>query len=108
MSNAIYSIRPSWEKGVLAFDDPARGLRREPFVAHADTFLRYLSGGKQEFTLLFSDSPFPGHQVRVDRFKEEFGGNWYECRELGFRGWLCPALYRYYETAPESLYLQVV
>jgi hypothetical protein len=107
MSNAIYSIRPSWQDGVLAFDDEARGLRREPFVAGADDALAVLAGGRQEFTVLFSDGEFPGAQVRVDRREAEYGGNWYETADGSLRGWLCPALYRYYAVAPDSLWIEI-
>lgn len=110
--NAIYSIHPTWQDGVLAFDDPARGLSREPFVAGADEVLRSLASRvsdrcREGFTLLFSDGPFPGSQIRVVRKEADYGGNWYESEDGSLRGWLCPALYRYYPVAPDSLYLEI-
>jgi hypothetical protein len=111
MSNQIFVISPTWQNGVLAFDDESRGLRREPFVGGADTILGRLAEGLvgdsagSGFSLVFSASPFPGHQVRVDRREPEFGGYWYAHETLG-RGWLCPALFKYFPEAPESLYLQ--
>jgi hypothetical protein len=32
------------------------------------------------------------------------GGNWYFCEQLGFEGWLCPALFKYFDKAPPELY----
>jgi hypothetical protein len=36
--------------------------------------------------------------------REEFGGNWYYCRELDREGWLCPALLKYFEAAPRAIF----
>ena len=33
------------------------------------------------------------------------GGTWYWSDELQMEGWLCPALFRYYDEAPETLYV---
>jgi len=30
----------------------------------------------------------------------------YRAKDKGAEGWLCPALFRYFETAPESLYVK--
>ena len=46
------------------FDDPAVGLRREPFVCGADLVIERmggaLPGAEDGFTLFFSANPFPG------------------------------------------------
>lgn len=112
MANQIRVIHPYWDEGSLVFDDPAVGLRKEPFVAGADDVLRLLASrvsGEcgEKFTLLFSDGPFPGHQTVIRRLREEYGGNWYEVEGSGLEGWLCPALFRYFETAPERIYLEI-
>lgn len=107
MKNSIHVIKPRWEDGALVFDDPAVGLVREPFVAGADVALGILSDFEPTFTLLFSDKPFPGHQAHMERRREEHGGNWYWSEELGFEGWLCPALFKYFDVAPDDLYLEI-
>jgi hypothetical protein len=38
--------------------------------------------------------------------RTDLGGNWYYSRDLGIEGWLCPALFRYFEAAPERIYAQ--
>jgi len=42
------------------------------------------------FTLIFSATPFPGHQYRLDWRRADSGGNWYFSKQLGMEGWLCP------------------
>ena len=108
--NAIRVIHPYWEKGQLVFDDAAVGLVKEPFVAGADIILGALAVSvdqrcKDRFSLRFSESPFPGCQFSAKRLREEYGGNWYQ---IGTReGWLCPALFKYFDEAPENLYFQI-
>ena len=36
--------------------------------------------------------------------REESGGNWYYCPQFDIEGWLCPALFKYFEKAPAALY----
>lgn len=109
--NSIHVIHPRWEDGALVFDDPAVGLVREPFVAGADVALGLLAqrvpGCSKAFTLLFSGGSFPGHQAQMEWRREEHGGNWYWCEQLGFEGWLCPALLKYFDVAPKNLYLEI-
>ncbi|HYF34168.1 MAG TPA: DUF6717 family protein, partial [Prosthecobacter sp.] len=97
--------------GQWVFDDPAVGLVREPFVAGIDTMIDVLvkdiPGADAGFRLLFSPTPFPGYRIRLEWRREEYGGNWYYSPQLGIEGWLCPALFKYFDTAPKELYGQV-
>ncbi len=106
--NSLGVIFPYKYKGMLVFDDPAVGLVREPFVAGADVIIDRLSAGIPDaatgFRLIFSAAPFPGHMIRLERRREEYGGNWYFCPEFGIEGWLCPALFKYFDEAPPELY----
>jgi len=54
----------------------------------------WLTFPTQGFTLIFSGSPFPGHQYRLDWRREEGGGSWYYSADLDMEGWLCPALFK--------------
>ena len=109
--NAIGIIAPYKYEGMWVFDDPAVGLVREPFVAGIDKMIDQLVASIPEaekgFRLLFSATPFPGHTVKLEWKREEAGGNWYYCPQLGIEGWLCPALFRYFEKAPTELYARV-
>jgi hypothetical protein len=35
------------------------------------------------------------------------GGNWYFSPQFQLEGWLCPALFKYFEAAPQKIYAQV-
>ena len=109
--NAIHAIHPYWHKGSLVFDDEAVGLRQEPFVAGADVALRILSaaipGCDKRFTIRFSSKKFPGYQYSFARGKAECGGHWYSCVQVPMRGWLCPALLKYFKTAPKTLWIEI-
>ena len=58
------------------------------------------------FTMIFSNTPFLGHQYGLDWQREEAGGNWYYSAQLDMEGWLCPALLRYFPEAPTQLFVQ--
>jgi hypothetical protein len=106
--NSIGIISPYKYEGMWVFDDAAVGLLREPFVSGIDTMIDRLvaaiPAADRGFRLLFSATPFPGYTVRLEWRREEFGGNWYFCPQLDLEGWLCPALFRYFDTAPAELY----
>lgn len=106
--NAMSFLTPYKHDGMWVFDDPATGLVREPFVFGIDTMLSMLTaeipGAESGFTLIFSASPFPGYTAHLEWRREEYEGNWYFSPELGIEGWLCPALFKYFEKAPPALY----
>jgi hypothetical protein len=87
------------------------GLVREPFVGGADTMIDEATGhipnADRGFLAVFSAGHFPGAQIVLDWVREESGGNVYRWSEKGMEGWLCPALLKYFERAPEKLYVQV-
>ena len=109
MKNALMVIFPYSYEGTWVFDDPAAGLVREPFVCGIPEMIELLvadiSTAESGFKLLFSGQPFPGFQFELTRLREEIGGHWYSlAREQ--EGWLCPALFKYFDEAPENLYVK--
>jgi hypothetical protein len=86
-------------------------FRIASFVSGADTWIDRvvadIPNAENGFTLIFSSTPFPGHQYRLDWRRAESGGNWYYSADLDMEGWLCPALFRYFSDAPASLYAQI-
>jgi hypothetical protein len=90
------------------FDDPAVGLVREPFVSGIDVMIDRLvekiPNADKGFRLIFSPTPFPGFQMKLVWKREEFGGNWYWSEQHNLGGWLCPALFKYFDAAPRELY----
>jgi hypothetical protein len=114
-SNSILVITPYFHNGLWVFDDPNAGLVREPFVAGAPEILEAMLAhhninGRSGFNLLFSAASFPGHHAVAQWLREEGGGNWYRVKLPSGdvrEGWLCPALFNYFEEAPKELYFQV-
>jgi hypothetical protein len=39
--------------------------------------------------------------------REEVGGNWYYGDQFKMEGWLCPALFKYFQAAPREIYVKV-
>jgi hypothetical protein len=108
-SNSILVISPYWAHGTWVFDDPLKGLVQEPFVAGVPDMIDLIIGdipnARNGFTMYFSASPFPGFQKKINWVREESGGNWYSLDEPEMEGWLCPAMFKYFDQAPGSLYL---
>jgi hypothetical protein len=102
------AIAPYWWQGTWVFDDAGRGLTREPFVSGVpemiDQLVADIPDARRGFRLLFSARPFPGYQRAFEWDREEFGGNWYRCDDPPMEGWLCPALFKYFDEAPKKLY----
>jgi hypothetical protein len=109
-ANAIMVIAPYWYNGTWVFDDPAVGLRREPFVAGVpemiDRLVNDIPDSREGFRLLFSASPFPGNQNKLTWLRGDSGGNYYKLDDPPMEGWICPAMFRYYKTPPPDLYVK--
>jgi len=109
--NAINVIAPYRYLDMWVFDDPRVGLTAEPFVGGADTMIDRVTAeiphAEDGFVMVFSGTPFPGHQFRLEWRREERGGNVYFAPELDAEGWLCPALLRYFDGSPADIYVQV-
>jgi hypothetical protein len=105
-------ICPYKYKGIWVFDDEATGLIREAFVSGVDEMIdRIVSeipDAKNGFVLLFSDKHFPSSTVKLEWIREDESGigNWYFCQQYGINGWLCPALFKYFKTAPMEIYVE--
>lgn len=103
-------IHPYKYEGVWVFDDEKVGLVQEPFVSGADVIIDHMvediAGAEKGFSLFFSAQAFPGHQIELEWRREEYGGSWYYAPALDMEGWLCPALFKYFERAPVRLYAQ--
>lgn len=111
MKNSILILYPYKFHGQWVFDDKKTGLVREAFISGIDIMLDRLTDniddGEMGIKLLFSADPFPGFKIKLDWFREEYGGNWYLCDSLQLEGWLCPALYKYFEIAPKTIYVEI-
>ena len=108
MANTIHVIQPYRHASTWVFDDHRVGLHQEPFVsgipAMIDMLVANVPNAAKGFRLLFSSEPFPGYQVELVRVRPEYGGTWYRWEGRNAEGWLCPALFKYFSTAPARLY----
>jgi len=110
MANVLTVIQPYWHVNTWVFDDESKGLDKEPFVQGIPEMIDYLvkdiPNARSGFILLFSSQPFAGYQAELTRVREENGGCWYNVKDLGAEGWLCPALFRYFDAPPELIYIK--
>ncbi len=110
MPNQIFVIASYWHAGTWVFDDPARDLQQEPFVfgipEMIDELVKDIPNALQGFRLLFSTQPFPGFQKRATWVREEMEGNWYHTDDPPREGWLCPALFKFFDAAPREIYVK--
>ncbi|MBC7527775.1 MAG: hypothetical protein H7308_09515 [Chthonomonadaceae bacterium] len=110
--NTINVIAPYKWNGMWVFDDESVGLLREAFVSGADTMLdevtRHIPNAENGFRLTFAEVKFPGFMVQLEWSREDpdVGGNWYRWSGTELEGWLCPALFHYFEAAPKAIYVR--
>ena len=124
-NNSLFVLHPYVHNGTWVFDDEERGLIMEPFVAGADTLLDKVydatvdEKGDWNFGgLIFSSEPLPQTTLVIRRTEEDpdrIGTHWIvegspgetyqDCQ--GHELWLCPALYEFFDNAPEYIYIKV-
>jgi len=110
MANAIGVLYPYRYYDGWVFDDESRGLDKEAFVGGADTIIdsviaaKELQGTETGFKLTFSATPFPDYDVCLTWVRGDEFGNWYRLNNPPVEGWLCPALFKYFDAAPARIY----
>jgi hypothetical protein len=109
MQNSLIVLRPRRLAGTWVFSDANTGLVDEPFVQGIPEMITHLvaniPNAKKGFRLFFSKSAFPGYQEKLTWVREDSKGNWYRQESTGAEGWLCPALFHYFDQAPECLFV---
>jgi len=109
--NALLVIVPYKYQGTWVFDDAKVGLFREPFIAGIDTMIDKavadIPSAEKGFRAVFSAAVFPGANLKLEWRREESGGHWYYSDQFRMEGWLCPALLKYFATAPPEIYVKV-
>lgn len=108
--NSILVIAPYYWNGTWVFDDSRFGLVREPFVGGVpemiDVLVADIPNARQGFRLTFASIPFPGHEKKLSWIRGDTTGNFYKLDDPPMEGWICPALFKYYERAPAELYVK--
>jgi hypothetical protein len=117
--NQIITLHIEKNGNCWVFDDPAVGLRQEPFVCGINEILEYwmaedglleraLADGIQ---LLGSPEQFPRAKHHLTKLRQEMGGTWYHAENgtaKGMEGWLCPALNKYFDPSPGHLFASFI
>jgi hypothetical protein len=121
----VMTLYPYLLGNTWVFDDPATGLKEEAFVFGSSEMIHRLVRAKgipnvaQGFSLHFSDKPFD-HDVELCWIGDSAGGEqpaqtesglvgtWYHGAVAGqqMTGWLCPALFFYFSSAPRRIYIK--
>ena len=97
------------------FDAPEHGLDKEPFVeGMPDIIFNVLytegmmfSAIKDGFWITFSDAmfkPAKGHSLHILHRQHERDHGWVYTYLGGLDGWLCPALFAYFDEAPQAIF----
>ena len=116
-----YRTGPTW-----VFDDARTGLKEEAFVLGMSEMISRLVAAKGladpdgGFALHFSDQPFDIYDAELSWLRSDdvqglgdsalvLVGNWYTGVIAGERmdGWLCPALLKYFPSAPNRIFVRV-
>lgn len=115
MNNSIMIIHPYWKHSNWVFDDKDTGLIAEAFVSGMTEIIEALLNKAgftndeaiDKFTAIFSATPFPEYTGVLTHIEsDEYGvGNWYQYEDM--KGWLCPALFKYFSEAPKQIYVKV-
>lgn len=107
----IFRIKPYNLNGTWCFDDVDRGLYQEPFVKGVPEILNKMTwkfpNASKGFLLFFSSKAFPRWTHSFVWQREEDGGNWYFSNEYKIEGWLCPALFKYFDVPPQYIYARL-
>lgn len=108
MANQIMAIFPYLYENTWVFDDERVGLEKEPFVCGIPEIINIMTeniiDAERGFKMLFSRTPFPNYQAELIFIREEYGGNWYCWEQQKLEGWLCPAMFHYFEATPQIIY----
>ena len=113
INNSLLVINPYYDRGSWVFDDEITDLVKEPFVAGMPEMIERLiekndvKDAKDGFSLTFSKDAFPSMDMSIRKISDEHGGSWYSWDEEDMKGWLCPALLKYFETAPDSIFVKI-
>ena len=109
-ANAIMTIAPYRHNGTWVFDDASEGLIKEPFVAGVpemiDVLVEDIPNAENGFRMLFSANEFPGYHKKLKWLRGDKSGNWYSLDEPPMEGWICPAMFKYYDEAPKEVFVK--
>jgi len=109
-NNALHRIQIFMYKGQWVFDDESKGINKEPFVFGIPAIInakamKILGTVPKRMSVTFASTLLPIVNVELERTVREHGGAWYIEKSLGYEGWLCPALLKYFKKPPKHIYI---
>lgn len=108
--NAIMTIVPYADYGTWVFDDPAKGLVKEPFVLGIPEMINVMvadipnARGGFRLNFMASKPPRTSDVFHLKKVHEEDGGAWYRDTRTRLVGWLCPATLNYFPAFPDEIW----
>jgi hypothetical protein len=114
--NSITVIYVYRKFGTWVFDDPSVGLNAEAFVAGIPEIIEHVvreigmdlqKTMQNGFTLTFSSTPFPWYNASLTWVSTDGTGNTYKLDGTEKTGWLCPALFKYWDKAPANIFCHI-
>ena len=119
MSMTIYAVKLYKLNNIQwVFDDPAKDIYAEAFVAGADTLIdkileKHKLDPEGNLVLLFSTEFFPSangsadvYKLKIDKKNTKLGeGTYYDLME--HKAWLCDTLLDYYKKPPKAIYFHI-
>lgn len=116
MTATVHRMALYRHDGFWCFDHPDAGITQEPFVQGTDKILdelvaRDASNTKHPLLSFTADFPLATFtRLNWVKSEEREDGTWnlYVCPRLNREGWLCPRLYAFFRTSPDSIYVRVM
>ena len=103
-SAQVYRLDGDWY-----MDDPEKEIVLEELIRGMPEIIEHLVGKRTDrFMCTFSDRPLPGKSEVLQKDIESEGGCWYMLQGTSLRGWLCPTIFRYFNTVPQVIYLHML
>lgn len=111
-NNQVNVIHPYRSKnGIWAFDDEEVGLEGEPFVGEINTMIDILTSGANGCTVYLSKDTLPSETGVLTKqpFNDEtlLDEGWYGLKGTEMKGWLCPALLKYFSSYPDEIHFKI-
>lgn len=107
----IKIIYPYKHNNLWVFDDINEELLKEELTMGMEKIIEHLtynlSNADHGFKCIFSNEPITDYDAILNHIDGENGGNWYKLKDTNMIGWLCPALYNYFNVAPKKIYLKI-
>ena len=109
--NIINTILARRFNGIWVFEDQERGLINEAFVGGIPEIIEkimedsHIPKTDEKVLIIFSAESFKGHSHILKHKEQDGTGNTYKLGEM--EGWLCAALYQYFDKTPSEIYVQM-